>query len=184
MTDLTDIKTRLPTRVGLSSHAVFHLWNAALKDDETLLNEAIASVHEQMISLDQARAELVMSLIIRRHRDSKKAFKALLTAIRTQSWAPTETRKKRTAESARDAMSNWPDEETDEPLLADHRNFYKVEKWTKDGTRVERMLYAGNNLDKARDIFTAAIKHRPRIRLTIRQRTCVLDEWPREKAPK
>jgi hypothetical protein len=81
-------------------------------------------------------------------------------------------------------MSNWPDEEIDEPLLADHRNFYKVEKWTKDGTRVERMLYAGNNLDKARDIFTAAIKHRPRIRLTIRQRTRVLDEWPREKAPK
>jgi hypothetical protein len=28
-------------------------------------------------------------------------------------------------------MSNWSDEETDEPLIADHRNFYKVEKWTK-----------------------------------------------------
>ena len=25
-------------------------------------------------------------------------------------------------------MSNWSDEETDEPLIADHRNFYKVEK--------------------------------------------------------
>jgi hypothetical protein len=34
----------------------------------------------------------------------------------------------------------WSDEETDEPLLADHRNYYKVEKWTKAG-RVERMLY-------------------------------------------
>ena len=31
------------------------------------------------------------------------------------------------------------------------------------------MLYAGS-LDKAREIFTAAIKHRPRIRLTIRRR--------------
>jgi hypothetical protein len=40
------------------------------------------------------------------------------------------------------------------------------------------MLYAGSNLDKAREVFTAAIKHRPRIRLTIRQRTRVLDEWP------
>jgi hypothetical protein len=47
-------------------------------------------------------------------------------------------------------VSNWSDEETDEPLIADHRNFYKVEKWTKDGTKVERMLYAGSNLDKAR----------------------------------
>ena len=79
-------------------------------------------------------------------------------------------------------MSNWPDEETNEPLLADHRNYYKVEKWTKDGGRVERMLYAGSNLDKAREVFTAAIKHRPRIRLTIRQRTRVLDEWPERQA--
>jgi hypothetical protein len=30
-------------------------------------------------------------------------------------------------------MSNRSDEETSEPLLADHRNYYKVEKWTKDG---------------------------------------------------
>lgn len=29
-------------------------------------------------------------------------------------------------------MSKWSDEETDEPLIAAHRNFYKVEKWTKD----------------------------------------------------
>jgi hypothetical protein len=76
-------------------------------------------------------------------------------------------------------MNNWSDEETNEPLIADHRNFYKVEKWTKEGGRVERMLYAGSNLDKARDIFAAAVKHRPRIRLTIRQRTRVLQEWPR-----
>jgi len=76
-------------------------------------------------------------------------------------------------------MSNWPDEETNEPLLADHRNFYKVEKWTEDGARVERMLYAGSNLDKAREIFPAAIKHWPRIRLTIRQRTQVLEQWPK-----
>jgi hypothetical protein len=35
-------------------------------------------------------------------------------------------------------MINWSDEETDEPLLADHRNFYKLEKGTRQG-RVERM---------------------------------------------
>jgi hypothetical protein len=40
------------------------------------------------------------------------------------------------------------------------------------------MLYAGSNLDKARQIFGAAVKHRPRIRLTIRQRTRVLQQWP------
>jgi hypothetical protein len=50
-----------------------------------------------------------------------------------------------------------------------------------DGLWVELMTYAGNNLDKAREIFTGAIKHRPRIRLTIRQRTRVLDKWPRHE---
>ena len=46
-------------------------------------------------------------------------------------------------------MSDWSNEETDEPLLADHRNFYKVEKWSRDGQRVARMLFAGNSLDRA-----------------------------------
>ena len=86
--DIQNIKTHLPTRVGLSSHAIFRLWKMALKDDETLLDEVISSVHEQMSSLDQARAEQVMSLIIRRHRDAKEAFKATLMAIRMQSRPP------------------------------------------------------------------------------------------------
>jgi hypothetical protein len=73
---------------------------------------------------------------------------------------------------------DWSDDETDEPLVADDRNFYKVEKWTKDGSKVDRMLYAGSNLDKARQLFAEAVKHWPRIRLTIRQRTRVLQQWP------
>jgi hypothetical protein len=28
---------------------------------------------------------------------------------------------------------NWSHEETDDPLHADRRNFYKVEKWSRDG---------------------------------------------------
>jgi hypothetical protein len=73
-------------------------------------------------------------------------------------------------------VSDWSDQETRDPLYADDRNFYKVEKWTRDGSKVDRLLYAGNNLDKARDIF-AGIKHRPRIRLTIRQRTRLLRQY-------
>ena len=41
----------------------------------------------------------------------------------------------------------------DDPCYADDRNFYKLEKWTKDGSKVDSLLYAGNNLDKARDLF-------------------------------
>ena len=77
-------------------------------------------------------------------------------------------------------MSDWSDEETNDPLVADVRNFYKVEKWTRDGMKVDRMLYGGNNLDKAREVFDSAIRRRPRIR-TIRQRMRVLDEWPRHE---
>jgi hypothetical protein len=72
-------------------------------------------------------------------------------------------------------------DETDDPIYADQRNFYMVEKLTKDGKQVDRLLYASNNFDKAREIFTTAIKHRPRIRLTIRQRTQVLERWPRRE---
>ena len=76
-------------------------------------------------------------------------------------------------------MSDWSDEETDNPLYADDRNLYKVELWTKEEQRVLRLLYASNNLDKARTIFGNYIRIRPRARITIRQRTQVLDKWPR-----
>jgi hypothetical protein len=76
---------------------------------------------------------------------------------------------------------DWSNEETDDPIYADQRNFYMVEKLTKDGKQVDRLLYASNNLDKAREMFITAIKHRPRIRLTIRQRTQVLEQWPRRE---
>ena len=42
-------------------------------------------------------------------------------------------------------MSDWSDEETDDPL-------YKVEKWNRDWLRVELMLYAGNSLAEPGDI--------------------------------
>jgi len=72
---------------------------------------------------------------------------------------------------------DWSHEETDDPLYADQRNFYKVEKWDTDGKRVQMLMFAGNNLDKARSIFAEFISRRPGARLTIRQRTRVLTEW-------
>ena len=50
--------------------------------------------------------------------------------------------------------------------------------WTRDRMKVDALLYAGNNLGKAHEIFANTVRHRPRIRLTIRQRTRVLQEWP------
>ena len=72
-------------------------------------------------------------------------------------------------------MNNvWSDEKTDNSLRADDRNFYKVEKWTKDGLKVDRTLYDHQRDGNARELFADAIKLGPRIRLSIRQRTRVL----------
>ena len=46
--------------------------------------------------------------------------------------------------------NDWSHEETDGPLYADWRNFYKVEKWSRDGRRVEELLFAGNSATKGR----------------------------------
>jgi hypothetical protein len=54
----------------------------------------------------------------------------------------------------------------------------QARKVTTDGTKIGGLPYAGNNLEKARKLFAGAIKHRPRIRLTIRQRVRVLRRWP------
>jgi hypothetical protein len=44
---------------------------------------------------------------------------------------------------------DWSHENTDDPLHADRRRFYKVEKLSGDGQRVEELLLGGNSLTKA-----------------------------------
>lgn len=68
------------------------------------------------------------------------------------------------------------DETTADPVIADIRNFYKVELWTRDD-QIERMLFAGTSFDKAREVLADYARHRPAARLTIRQRSRVLDRW-------
>ena len=80
-------------------------------------------------------------------------------------------------------MAAFDEETTSDPHYADQRNFYKVEKWSRDGMRIVELLYAGSSLSRAQALFAATVKHRPRIRLTIRQRTRVLQEWPSRKDP-
>jgi hypothetical protein len=72
------------------------------------------------------------------------------------------------------------DQETDDAVYADTRNFYKVERWTDDDQHVDQLLYAGNRLETARAKFDAVVKHRPGGRYTIRQRIRVLAKWPED----
>jgi hypothetical protein len=69
---------------GLGRDAIFRLWKAAIKDDEALMDEAIAETYERMVRVDPARAEEVMSLTIRRHRDAKQAFIDLLARAKAR----------------------------------------------------------------------------------------------------
>ena len=57
-------------------------------------------------------------------------------------------------------MSDWSDEETDDPIHVDRRNFYKVEKRWRDGQRVVDLVFAGTSLDKAKRIFDRVTKRR------------------------
>ena len=71
-------------RFGLGRDAIFRLWKAAIKDDEGLLDEAIAAIFDRMERVDPARAEEVMSLIIRRHRGAKRAFRDILARAKAR----------------------------------------------------------------------------------------------------
>jgi hypothetical protein len=42
-----------------------------------------------------------------------------------------------------------------------YRNFYKIEKWSRDGQRVEEMLFAWNSLANTQRRFSALIEKRP-----------------------
>ena len=74
-------------RFGLGRDATFRLWKAAIKDHEGLLDEAIAAIFDRMERVDPARAEEVMSLIIRRHRGAKRAFRDILARAKGASVA-------------------------------------------------------------------------------------------------
>jgi hypothetical protein len=50
----------------------------------------------------------------------------------------------------------------------------QVELWTNNEQRVTDLLYAGTNLDKARDMVSRFINKRPLAHLTIPQRLCVV----------
>ena len=73
---------------------------------------------------------------------------------------------------------DWTHQQTEKRGVCRPTQLYRVEKWTKDGSKVDRLLYAGNDLDMARELFREAVSQRPRIRLTIRQRSRVLERWP------
>jgi hypothetical protein len=65
-------------------------------------------------------------------------------------------------------------------VYADTRGFFKVEERTADDLHVARLIYAGNRLDRARDMFDAVIGFEPARHYYIRQGIRVVAKWPKE----
>ena len=83
------------------------------------------------------------------------------------------------AEELAAELSEFGYRETEDPDEADRRRYYKVEKWDADELHVEALLRASNDLSRAREVFAAEKKRRPRGRYTLRQNIRVLQRWPR-----
>ena len=79
MDNVVQLNLVVGRRFGLARDAIFRLWKAALRDDEVLLDELIKATYDRMIRRDPIRAEQVMGLIIRRHRDGRRALRKMIT---------------------------------------------------------------------------------------------------------
>jgi hypothetical protein len=52
------------SRPALTNEQVFRLWRCAIKDDDSLVDELILQVYENIVTFDRKRAECVMELMI------------------------------------------------------------------------------------------------------------------------
>jgi hypothetical protein len=75
-------------------------------------------------------------------------------------------------------LSEFVYQETNDPDEADRQRFYKVERWDSAEQYVVELLYASNDLSKAKAMFAAWKDGRPRGRYTLRQGIRVLNRWP------
>jgi hypothetical protein len=79
MSNIIQLNHVVGKRFGLAQDAIYRLWKAALRDDDGLLDELIKATYDRMIRRDSMRAEQMICLIIRRHRDGRQALKDMLT---------------------------------------------------------------------------------------------------------
>ena len=79
-----------------------------------------------------------------------------------------------------DRWGNRQQKKRRDPNYADKRNFTKQRSGPRTVCGSNAWSTRGNSLDKAPEVYRAAIQHRPRGRLTIRQRNRVLELWPNE----
>jgi len=83
---VNDLSTILHSvrRSTLTKEQVFRLWRCAIKDDDTLVEDIIRQLYENIIAFDCQRAESVIELIVRRNAAAGCAFRSLLRDMRVK----------------------------------------------------------------------------------------------------
>jgi hypothetical protein len=83
---VNDLSTILHSvrRSTLTKEQVFRLWRCAIKDDDTLVEDIIRQLYENIIAFDCKRAESVIELIVRRNAAAGYAFRSLLRDMRVK----------------------------------------------------------------------------------------------------
>ena len=62
----------------LTKEQVYRLWKCAIKDDDRLVDALIEKFYYTMIASDPKRAEIVIRLIVDRHKAAEPTFHRLL----------------------------------------------------------------------------------------------------------
>jgi hypothetical protein len=83
---VNDLSTILHSvrRSTLTKEQVFRLWRCAIKDDDTLVEDIIRQLYENIIAFDCQRAESVIELIVRRNAAADCALRSLLRDMRAK----------------------------------------------------------------------------------------------------
>ena len=67
------------SRTSLTKDQIFRLWKAAIRDDDKFVDAVIQKVHDEMIAFDSERGEIVIDLMVRRHKIAGDEFRTLLS---------------------------------------------------------------------------------------------------------
>jgi hypothetical protein len=73
--NMSDAPYKYPSLTG---DMLFRLWNAAIKDDDTLADEMIRGMYKCMLAFDRERAEYAMDLTVRRGPTARDTLRTLL----------------------------------------------------------------------------------------------------------
>jgi len=80
LVNLSDTPYKYPMLTG---DMLFRLWRAAVKDDDTLVEEMIHGMYEAMMAFDRERFEGAMDLTVRRSPTAGDTFQSLLKDMQT-----------------------------------------------------------------------------------------------------